>query len=1134
MIPNRIFRCFGGLLLPFALFLAMLHSPCFSQSEWEEIFFDDFEQGNTDNWSLEEGWSLTQTESNYVLEGVNHYWAGCLQGSYWSDYDFQCKFLYSQGSMHMNFRMSGRGRYMIAIYDEGIGLTRDDSWGTYTPLGSAAVNLQTEQWYRIGVVANERAIQIFLDGALLIQVYDDDAHLVGGIAFETHDNSRFLIDSVEVLGPPAPEPPEGYDWIRTGGPPGGLGYDIRIHPQNPSEVLVTDNPSGINKSYDGGKTWHQRNDGITVRTGSSMEGIPVFSVTIDPGNPDNVWCGTQNSRGIFKSEDGGESWIRLDNGIIEEDEISFRGFAIHPRNSAIVLAAAEISTEEQGITFNKTEGVIYKTIDGGNNWYPVWRGDNLARVLLFDYLQPDTLYCSTGIFDREAYNSDEASSTPGGVGILKSYDGGENWTEVNQGIDNLYTGYLEMHPEDPLVLYAAAGNHAYHSSLGSIYKTIDGGDNWTNLLDDGCFSAVTVSKSDPDLVYAFNSAACFKSTDGGEHWTRLTKSYENSWGPPGIKPGIPISAAVDPEQKDRIFVNNYNGGNFLSVDGGVTWMNASQGYTGAEIRDVQVKPGSPAELYATGRTGGFKTVNGGKEWNGIGYGIAGTEMLFLSAVDSQFDTLFAVTDGELTVRASWDGGQHWEHIFFLDSAQTDEKGFHRFSDIEVAPSDPLVIYTGTEVVGNIGVLDPNGETSYGMFKSSDGGENWTAINNGLPPASWIINTIAVHPGNANVVYIGTYNDGIYRSSNGGTSWEAVNNGLASTDIRSIAIDPVNPEVLYAGSGNGLGIFKSENGGDLWVESNIGFKLICPSYLGSFGNGAEGMDLESRGPVFSPMDYQTIPWTKVLDIAIDPADPNNVYAADFSAGIHYSANAGESWALINEGVSLRTVTCLDISGDGTVLYAGINGDGVLRMVLEDKAPQIQQTIPDYADTVSVFQGDSLEFEVFAFDLNEDTLGYTWIFDQVESEEFRDSVFLLRSADLDLGYYPLSVTISDPDSSVQVEWIVEVVEMPTGIWNLPGKETPDAAIMIFPNPFHESLEIQYALPFEAGVLIEVFDLTGRNTGTLLSESLPQGVHSLSWNGKDHRGGILAPGIYIIRFVYQGHEEILIQERKVVISR
>jgi hypothetical protein len=404
----------------------------------------------------------------------------------------------------------------------------------------------------------------------------------------------------------------------------------------------------------------------------------------------------------------------------------------------------------------------------------------------------------------------------------------------------------------------------------------------------------------------------------------------------------------------------------------------------------------------------------------------------------------------------------------------------------------------------------------------------------LPSTSWIINTIAVHPHNPNVVYIGTFNDGIYRSTNGGTSWQVINNGLGSSDIRSIAIDPVNPEVLYAGSGNGLGIFKSENGGDLWADSNIGIHLLCPSYLGPFGNGAEGMDLKSATSVFSPQDYQNIPWTKILDIVIDPVDPNNIYAADFSFGIHYSADAGQSWALINDGVSLRTATCLDISGDGTVLYAGIKGDGVLRLVLEDKAPQIQLTIPDYADTVVVFRGDTVEFEVMAFDLNEDTLSYAWVFDGQVSGEFLDSVFVLRSAGMDLGFYPLNVTVSDLASSIRADWVVEVREMGTGIEDWPEEQSPEEAIRIFPNPFHENLDIRYLLPFEAQVHIGVFDLTGRQAGILVSEQLPTGIHSLSWSGKDSRGGFLSPGVYILRFIYQGSQETLIQERKVVISR
>lgn len=1114
--------------------LVMLPAYGFSQSDWEQILFDDFTDGTAYKWILEEGWNIVHDDSNYFMAGEDHFWANCASGDHWTDYVFRCHVKLIQGYMHINFRISDQGRYMLGIGTEELYLTRDNDWGKYTPLEALPFTINPEQWYRIEVVANQKVVQVYLDDQLLIQVWDEQALTGGRIAFETLENSLFHIDNVEVMGPQQPPPPEGYDWIRTGGPPGGLGYDIRIHPQRTNEVLVTDNPSGINKSYDGGKTWYQRNEGITIRTGTSKEDIPIFSVTIDPGNPENVWCGTQNSRGIFKSEDAGESWIIKDNGVTEDGEISFRGFAIHPWNSDIVLAAAEITTEDQGITFNKTKGVIYKTTNGGNNWYPVWRGENLARVVLFDYLHPDTLYCSTGIFDREAYNSDGSAGIPGGVGILRSHDGGENWIPVNQGIDNLYTGYLEMHPVDPQVLYAASGSHTYHNGMGKIYKTTDGGDHWEELLDDGCFSVVTVSASNPDLVYAFNSGYCFRSYDGGQNWTSLYKSDEGGWGPPGIKPGIPISGAVDPDNEQRVFVNNYNGGNFLSVDGGVSWVNASQGYTGSDIRDIEVKPENPAMVYASGRTGIFKTVNGGREWFGISYGIAETDLNSVCVPDRQFDTLFGVVDGQMGIINSTDGGRNWQCVFIHDSANVAGEGFHRFSDIRVAPSDPRIIYTGMNHTMNIGNLDPDGLPSFGMYKSADGGSEWTEINTGLPQLARAVNTIAVHPYQAGTVYIGTCNDGIYRTTDGGASWSAVNNGLGSSDIRTIAIDPLDPDVLYAGTGNGYGIYKSIDGGELWKESNVGFQLKCPSYLSSFGRAVEGMDLDFMRPGLITQDYYNVEWTKVLDIVIDPTDTRNVYAADFSSGIHYSNDAGKTWSVINSGVSLRTATCLAISGDGTVLYAGIKGDGVLRLALENKAPQIQRTIPAYTDTVTVFRGDTALFEVIGFDLNDDSLSYLWTFGELPLEEASDSVFQLFSGDLAPGYYTLGALVSDPDTTVLVEWIVEVRELQTGLNPEAPGTFPDAAIRIFPNPFTHNVEIRYLLPCEAGVEISVYDLTGREVRDILTGYQPAGIHTLHWDGKGSRDNILPVGIYIIRFVYTATSGKLVQERKVVFSK
>jgi len=1114
------------------LWIFMLNvTMCYPQDSWEQVFFDDFQSGEADNWTLEEGWSVQEENGNYVLLGEGHTWARCSVGHEWTDYSFKCGVKIQQGAIHVNFRVSERGRYFLSLSQEEIRLTRDSLWGHYRELDVRAISFTEGVWHKVEIIANEKAIQVYVNDELQIQVWDENALFKGSIAFETLESAIVSIDSVVVAGPPQPEPPEGYDWFKTGGPPGGLGYDIRIHPENDQIVFVTDNPSGVNISYDGGINWVQSNNGITARTGESQEDIPVFSLTIDPGNPDRIWCGTQNTKGIFRSDDCGITWVRMDKGVTEDIEISFRGFAIHPENSDIVLAAAEIATVEQGITFNKTKGKIYKTIDGGDNWYPVWEGDNLARVLLYDYHHPDTVYCSTGIFDREAYNSDKELNLPGGVGILKSSDGGESWFTINNGIDNLYTGFLEIHPEDPRILYTAAGNHAYRIPDGGIFKTTDGGEHWSRMLEGDCFSAVTVSRSRPDLVYAFGEGACYRTTDGGNNWTIHKREGEYTWGPPGIKPGIPISAAVDSTDENKVFVNNYNGGNFLSRDGGINWVNASKGYTGADIRDLEVNPEIPSELYVVGRNGAFKSVNGGGSWFGITNGAATTEFISICPLQENFGIAYGISDADLAVIRTTDGGESWQSIFSLGPTASEGNGFHRFSKVAVSQSDPSVLYTGMSHIQNIGNIEPDGQPGYGIFKSTDTGQHWFEINTGLDSLARIITTLAIHPHSPDTVYAGTLNDGIYKTVDGGQQWFLIPNGLGSSDIRSISIDPENPDILYAGSGNGFGIYKSVDGGENWTPSNYGIQLKCPTYLSAFGRAVEGMSMDTRNPFLTGQDYESQLWTKVLDIAIDPANPKNVYAADYGSGIYYSPDRGESWAKINNGLTFKEVTSLTISGDGTVLYTGTSGAGVFRMVLANKAPGIEYAIPGTADTVTIYQGDSLDFEIKTFDLNNDTIIFAWYLDGVPISYTNSEIYNLKTGDLYPGYYSLEATVSDGDESLVIAWVVEVRAMPTSDMDILNQADQPGFIEIFPNPFTESVRINYFLPDQSEVSIDIYGTNGQKVKSLSHGYQQNGLHALTWNGMDQNGSKVTAGVYICRFVFHAADGLFVQERKII---
>lgn len=1099
-------------------------STSLAQSEWEQLFYDDFEDGTADDWELKgletnSYWEVYNDNDNYVLKGQGQNWANPVKKFLWDDYSFRCEVKIIYGGIHINYRVNDIARYFIAFNSGSITLFKHDWINPAINLISYSENFSIDRWYIINIVGIGGNIKVFVDDQLKIDYTDSEPVKGGSIAFEVNPSSVFYVDNIEVIGEPEPKPPTGYVWHRTGGPNGGLGYDIRIHPNDKKIMFVTDNPSGVNKSTDEGKTWQQKNEGINTDPDRFGNGAPIFSLTVDPSNPDIVWSGTQNFNGLYKSTDGGETWISKNQGITEGDEISFRGFAVHPNNSNVVLAAAEVKTQipAQVAVGVKSKGKIYKTIDGGDNWYPVWEGDNLARVLIFDYMNPDILYCSTGIFDVEALNTDVSNNSPGGEGILKSTDRGETWFSINSGIKNLYIGFLEMHPQNPKILYAAAGNPAIFEPplniKGGLYKTINGGETWTEILSEPVyFSVVTISKSDPETVYAGTDYAFYRSTDGGKTWNKFNNQpADYNYGPPGMTAGVPISAVVDPDNSNIVYINSYQGGNFKSTDGGITWINASKGYSGADLRDIAVDKINSAEVHTVGRTGPFKSSNGGNDWEGLSYGPAtGPQDWYKLIVNpANHNILLMSQESKGNILKSTDGGLNWRIVFIhpeVHQQELDKR--HGFKALVYSLSNPDIIYGGMRKTVSGGHLEPSYGPSFGIYKSTDGGETWVEKNSGLENSYKSINVIVVHPTNSQIAYAGTLLDGIYKTTNGGDNWIRVSSGLGFTDVRSLAIDPVKTEIIYAGSGDGKGIAKSIDGGLSWQETNNGLKIVCPSYLSPIGLTTIGYDLTKPKSIFNTYNnFNIIPWTKIFDIIIDPKNHERVYAADLYSGVCVSEDGGNSWWQINEGLSIKTVTCLAISSDGEVLYAGTSGGGVHRLVLgTNKVPQILSTIPDFSDTVVISYGDSLSFNVTAFDLDNDTLTYQWMFDGVLDVNSIGTDYLLRTKNKNIGNHSLSAYISDTDTTVSVSWMISITT-PTHVDS--GKFSSTATVFYlgqnYPNPFNPSTTITFTIPKPEFVTLKLFNVLGEEVATIVSEKLNTATYTKEWNAAGFPSGV-----------------------------
>ncbi|MBI5954892.1 MAG: hypothetical protein HY865_24800 [Chloroflexi bacterium] len=900
----KIYRVVLSATVTFVL-LSLLLLPGNARAQ-EYVYQEDFEDGEAQGWTLEPGWEVIQDEGNYVLSGQGHVWARA--GQLYDDYHLSFRLKMLSGDVHLNFRMNNSGRYFIGFHARDSQLSKQYWPDTF--LHNLAKKRQTHkanEWHQIEIDGKGDTLAFIVDGNTEWTYTDPEPLLVGGFAFESLDNSQVYIDDIrvelaETSAFHVDESAASLTWIRTGGPLGGLGYDIRMMPDNPDVMLVSDAWAGVFASTDGGANWNPSNEGIIVRTGGTGDAIPIFCLTIDPTDPNTVWVGTQNTRGIFKSTDGGATWTRKDQGVIEKEGITFRGIAVDPTDSDIVYAAAELSSwvwnngqPRSGREFDMTGGVVYKTTDGGENWMEAWRGGNLARYIWINPRDTNVLYLSTGIFDREAANSNPETGDPGGEGVLKSTDGGRTWAKVNNGLGNLYVGSLFMHPTDPDILLAGTGNNQYPANNG-VYLTSDGGASWKHVLQDQNIESVEFATSNPSIAYAGSAASISRSEDGGQTWKRVSGGGENGWGAPGVRAGFPIDFQVDPRNPDRIFANEYGGGNFLSEDGGKTWVDASRGYTGAQVRALAVDPAQPGRVIAAARSGIFVSYDGGSNWSGLGNPpvvVMEWNAVAIDPADPQH--IVAETNWGNFLVNSHDGGATWKQAFNFGDQRVG------WQVVTFAPSDSNIVYAGSTGYFSAGSFDPS-QPGKGIYVSKNGGDSWSSANNELTQDASVYG-LAVDATNPQVVFAATSNHGLLKTTDGGGDWQMVQGGLPERGSTVVAIDPANANNILAGFQR-KALYRSTDGGQTWQPSALGMN----------------------------------PEAQISSIVFDPASAGEVvYAADSFGGVYRSSDGGKTWSAINNGLLARSVNALAISSDGLHLYAGTEGGGTYRLDMNNEAP-----------------------------------------------------------------------------------------------------------------------------------------------------------------------------------------------------
>jgi photosystem II stability/assembly factor-like uncharacterized protein len=356
-------------------------------------------------------------------------------------------------------------------------------------------------------------------------------------------------------------------------------YDLAAAPGDPDVAFATDLFRAY-RTLDGGKAWAQVNSerrGDDRWTSRGLDVTTTYGIQFDPHDPRRVFI-PYTDIGLFRSEDGGDTWTGSTNGIPKAWRNTTYWLAFDPDVKDLVWGG-----------FSGTHDLPRPKM---------WRRTDPARF-------------------------------KGGVAV--STDGGRGWTVSNRGMEEAAITHVLLDPRSPKgsrTLYAAAFGRG-------VYKSTDGGRSWSlknaglaadprnqpfawrvTPASDGALYLVVARRSERGRIGDADDGALYRSTNGAERWQAVPLPAGTN-GPNGL--------TVDPADPKRLYLSAWGvmrpdgdtgGGIFLSTDAGGTWRNVLP--TAQHVYDVTVDPRDPSRLYACGfDQAAFRSTDRGETWTRI-------------------------------------------------------------------------------------------------------------------------------------------------------------------------------------------------------------------------------------------------------------------------------------------------------------------------------------------------------------------------------------------------------------------------------------------------------------------------------------------------------------------------------------